>query len=117
PPGRSDDTPAAIAISPDGTRVVVPGTSGHVQTLSDFATTAYDMATGQRLWAASYDGTGHFIDEATAIKVSPDGTHVYVTGRSAGVSTGSGPSFEYATIAYDASTGAQQWVPRFSGVP
>jgi DNA-binding beta-propeller fold protein YncE len=116
-PGSSDDKPAALAISPDGSHVFVTGDSGHLQTVNDFATTAYDTATGQQLWVATYNGPGNDVDQASAIAISPDGTRVYVTGRSVGANVGnSGPSYEYATIAYDTLTGAQQWVSRFNGL-
>jgi DNA-binding beta-propeller fold protein YncE len=116
-PGSSDDMAAATAISPDGARVFVAGHSGRVQTLEDFTTTAYDTATGQQLWVATYDGPGHFVDEARAIATSPDGSRVYVTGKSAAVQvTSSAPTYEFATIAYDAVSGAQLWLARFNGV-
>jgi hypothetical protein len=85
--------------------------------LEDYTTVAFDMATGQRLWVANYDGPGHYLDEVAAVKVSPDGAHVYVTGSSVGVLASSSESiaYEYATISYDAATGAQQWVSRFNG--
>src|SRR6266480_8163245 len=79
-PGSSDDKAAAAAISPDGSRVFVTGHSGLVQTLEDFTTTAYDTATGQQLWVATYDGPGHYVDEARAIATSPDGSRIYITG-------------------------------------
>jgi DNA-binding beta-propeller fold protein YncE len=116
-PGSGDDTPAAVVFSPDGSRVFVTGNTGHIQTVNDFVTVAYDTTTGAQLWLAQYDGPGHDVDQASAIGISPDGKHVYVTGKSAGPQTGnSSPSFDFATIAYDAVTGAQQWVARFNGV-
>ena len=116
-PGSGDDTPAAVVFSPDGSRVFVTGTTGHIQTVNDFVTVAYDTTTGAQLWAAQYDGPGHDVDQASAIGISPDGKHVYVTGKSAGPQTGnSNPTFDFATIAYDAATGAQEWVARFNGV-
>ena len=48
---------------------------------------------------------------ANALGVSPDGSTVFVTGRSMGKTT----SFDYGTVAYDASTGAQLWVRRYDG--
>jgi DNA-binding beta-propeller fold protein YncE len=50
-------------------------------------------------------------DEALAVGVSPNGTLVYVTGRS----QTSGSFVDFATVAYDASTGAQRWVERYDG--
>jgi hypothetical protein len=100
----------AMAISPDGARVYVTGESW--QSFFDFATIAYDASTGVRLWVSRYDGPGKgYDDSATAIGVSSDGTQVYVTGGSAG----SGGWQDYATVAYDAFTGARLWARRYSG--
>src|SRR5690606_33385061 len=46
----------------------------------DFATVAYDTATGARLWVARFDGPASRTDRARAVTVSPDGATVYVTG-------------------------------------
>jgi len=68
-------------------------------------------APGTQLWVSRYNGPGHDFDEAAAVATSPDGQTVFVTGSS----TGAGPSStsQYATIAYQASTGAQRWVRRY----
>ena len=107
------DEPAAIRASPDGTRVFVTGTSRGRGSGQDFATVAYNLATGAELWVTRYDGPQHGRDDAVAIGVSPDGSSVFVTGRSRG--TGSGT--DYATAAYDAATGARLWVSRYDGPP
>jgi len=101
----------------DGSRAFVAGTSRRVQGAEDYTTVAYNMATGDRLWVANYDGPVHSYDDLRAVKVSPDGAHVYVTGRSVGVlpSTSESIAWEFATIAYDAVTGAQEWVARLNG--
>ncbi len=56
-----------------------------------------------QLWLARYNGPADRADSAYALGVSPDGTRVYVTGRS----PGSGTSVDYATVAYNAAIGAQ----------
>ena len=43
--------------------------------------------------------------------MSPDGAFVYVTGYS----FGRGSDLDYATIAYDASSGSRRWVSRYNG--
>ena len=57
-----------------------------------------------------YNGPGNGDDVAYALGVSPDGSKVFVTGRSTGST-----SADYATVAYDASSGTQLWVKRYNG--
>jgi sugar lactone lactonase YvrE len=108
-PTKGGDTPDAMAVSPDGSTVFVTGNSPGRNTGNDYATVAYSAATGKQLWASRYNGPANGYDAAKAIAVSPDGTAVYVTGRSfAGAN-----NFSYATIAYNATTGKQLWVSRY----
>jgi hypothetical protein len=63
-------------------------------------------------WAKRYDGPAHGDDGASALRVSSDGSTVFVTGYSAGSNQyGS----DYLTVAYDAATGTQVWVKRYDG--
>jgi WD40 repeat protein len=108
----STDNATAIGASPDGSTVFVTGYSVGTTSKDDYVTIAYDAATGAQLWVARYDDPASGVDHAAALAVSPDGTAVFVTGRSHGAGTGN----DYATIAYDAVTGAQLWVARYNGV-
>ena len=111
-PGHNTDDPHSVAVSPDGTAVYVTGQSWGGQAPAwDYATVAYDAATGAQRWAKRYNGPGSAYDLASSIAVSPNSLTVYVTGQSAGTSTGA----DYATIAYTAATGAQQWIARYNG--
>jgi len=101
----------SVAVSPDGAAVFVTGYTYGNATYQDYATIAYDAASGQQLWVKRYNGPVNSVDEAASVAVSLDGTTVFVTGES----TGKGTSFDYATIAYDAVTGQQQWVSRYNG--
>jgi outer membrane protein assembly factor BamB len=108
--GQYDAT--AVAVSPDGGTVYVTGyCTGGTGTFSpDPTTVAYNATTGAQLWASSYDAP---FGRAWALAVSPDGSTLYVTGStSSGVST---PGSNYATVAYDASTGAQLWKRSYNG--
>jgi outer membrane protein assembly factor BamB len=78
---------------------------------SGYATLAYDAATGDRLWLKRYEfNPVDNSSRARSIAVSPDGKTVFVTGESAGET-----HFDYATLAYDASTGHTRWERRYDG--
>ena len=103
-----------LAVSPDGKTVFVTGDIGTDNGSQDYATLAYNAATGAQRWVKSYNGTGKSTDIAYSVAVSPDGKTVFVTGASTGTSSPL-PTSDYATIAYNAATGAQQWVKRYNG--
>src|SRR5262249_14794254 len=106
-PGRSQDYGYAIGVSPDGSRVFVTGEgAGHYVTL------AYSADVSSQLWVSTYHGPADTTDAAYALAVSPDSSQVSVTGYSAGLSGAS----DFGTVTYDAVTGAQLWVARYSGV-
>ena len=110
-PDNGFDGAFSVAVAPDGSRVFVTGRSAGSGTSGDYATIAYDAATGQRLWTKRYNGPGNGSDQADSVAVSPDGSKVFVTGSS----PGSGSSGDYATIAYDAATGQPLWTKRYNG--
>jgi hypothetical protein len=104
-PGNGNDTAAKVAVSPGGRTVFVTGTSADTGT--DYATIAYNAATGAQRWARRYDGPGNGDDTGTSLAVSPSGHTLYVTGYNAGAGTG--------TVANNAATGARLWVSRYTG--
>lgn len=103
--------PPTVTVSPDGATVFVAGTTGGAGSGEDYVTFAFDAATGAQLWGERYDGPANGADGARSVAVSPDGGTVFVHGVSEG--TASGP--DYATVAYNASTGARVWVARYDG--
>lgn len=113
------DVPYSIGVAsvrqPDGSRreqIFVTGRSNGASSANqhaDFATVAYDGNTGAQLWVARYDGPANDRDLAYALGVSPDGSSLFVTGES----VGNGTSSDYATVCYDAVTGAQRWAARY----
>jgi WD40 repeat protein len=107
---KGDDEPHSVAASPDGTEVFVTGRIAGTTTCWDYMTVAYDAATGTPRWRRAYNGRANGDDAAHAMAVSPDGTEVFVTGVSAGTA-----GDDYATLAYDAATGAQLWLMRYDG--
>ena len=88
----------SLAVSPGGRKLFATGDDFRVNLPSDLGTLAYDAATGAKLWARSKNGPGDGEDGGIAITVHPDGSRVFVTGKSDGGATG----LDYLTIAYAA---------------
>jgi outer membrane protein assembly factor BamB len=105
-----NDVPTSVAVSPDGSTVFVTGVSAEQATGKDFATVAWDAATGDRRWVARYDGAG-LSDVPLGMTLSSDGSTVYVTGSSYIEASGR----DYLTVAYDAEIGVERWTARTSG--
>lgn len=70
-----------------------------------------DACQGPELWVAKHSGPGGGYDYARAVVASPDGERVFVTGTS----VGDGTQEDFATIAYDTTTGQELWVARYDG--
>ncbi|WP_162056308.1 SBBP repeat-containing protein [Pontibacter pamirensis] len=105
----NNDEPSAITVDNAG-GVFVTGFSYNEDFTADYATVRYDAATGEQTWASRYNGPdGATRDSAAAIAVDNEGG-VYVTGASTGEST----STDFATVRYEASTGEESWVSRYS---
>jgi outer membrane protein assembly factor BamB len=82
-----------------------------------YATVAYDAATGEELWEASYHPAGRNFNAPNDIAVSETGDRVFVTGqinKSQGLPTDVlgprlGADNDFGTVAYDGSTGRELW--------
>jgi PQQ-like domain len=111
--GGQNDYAYDLSLSPDGSRVFVTGLSGGIAGGADYATIAYDAATGGQLWVELYDGPASDHDASFSVGVSPDGSRVFVTGDSVGLGTG----HDYLTIAYDAASGTALWTTRYYNAP
>ena len=98
----------SVAASPDGRTVFVTGYSASHTSGYDYATVAYNAATGAQLWVKRYTGPA---GDDFAHSVTVSGSTVYVTGSSIGTNDG----YDYATVAYNAATGAQLWAKRYNG--
>jgi WD40 repeat protein len=107
---NSTDDAVSVAASSDGKAVFVTGSSNGTTSFEDYATVGYNAATGAQLWVSRYNGPDNGVDEASSVAVSPDGKTVFVTGYSYGTTAG---EVDYATVAYNAATGAQLWVKRY----
>jgi PQQ-like domain len=100
----------SVAVSPNG-QVVFVIRSVRASGSADFATSAFDAASGKQLWTRLYNGRADGTDLAVALAVSPGGGTVFVTGTSKGSTTAE----DYATVAYAAASGRQLWVSRYNG--
>jgi hypothetical protein len=94
----------AIAVSPDGSKVIVFGHFREPGEVGRYLVLAYNAATGKQLWV-SLPGGG--ISPAHAVVVSPDSKTVFVTGVN---------SHAYDTIAVSAGTGAKLWESFFQPI-
>jgi WD40 repeat protein len=100
-PAHVSHSLTSIAVSPDGSRVFIAGSSG---------TIAYNAATGAQLWLDAYK---QVYDRARlSLAVSPDSATVYITG---GSNAPGSSSPHYWTAALDAATGAQRWQATYHG--
>jgi hypothetical protein len=109
-PAGGRNAATAIAVSPGGGLVFVTGRSDGFDLNPDYATVAYDAATGKKVWSVRR-GPEEGEAEAVAIGTSPDGSSVFVTGWS--FTYGLNP--DYLTIAYQAATGERLWESRYVG--
>ncbi len=103
-----------LTVSPTGDRVYVTGSDADVS--SDAVTISYDAASGQQAWAATYTGIAPDTDErGQSVRVSPDGSQVYIASSSPNDSLGN--SHDFATVAYASASGSQVWVARYNSSP
>lgn len=98
-----------VAVSPDGSRLFVTGTTQTASGVYEYATVAFDTTDGSIVWARLLKSSANA--QPTGLVVSPDSTKVYVTGNS-----GAG-EFNAATVAYNVATGGQLWVTRIPVKP
>src|SRR5262249_23239665 len=102
-PGNNLDMGQAMAVSHDGQKVFVTGLREGLGP-SYYTTQGYQASTGRTLWTQSYNGS-ECTDAPVAVAVSPDNQTVFVTG-----SSGCLGLEDYATVAYNATTGMEAWV-------
>ena len=109
--GNGNDIPQSLAVSPNGTALFVTGYSTDAaSSVSAYTTVAYNTTNGAKLWAKDFSGSGGIPNQGFSVGVSPDSTKVFVTG-----SLYDQGAFDYGTVAYNATNGAQLWVSRYSG--
>ena len=108
--GDGLDLPSGVAVSPDGSSVVVTGTVHAGRRGADFATITYDSSTGTTLWKKRYDGPRGDSDNAAGLAMSPSGEAVFVIGT-----TRARITERLATVGYDMADGGVVWTKLFIG--
>lgn len=114
-PAGGSDAAYSLAVSLDGARVFVSGSSSPPDgSRSAALVIAYDALTGSQLWATRYERPTRS-SETFQVAVSPDGTMVFATG--AWIGRGGYPCFgwDYLTLAYGATDGIIRWSARYDG--
>ncbi len=113
PGATANESVREVECSQDGSKIYVVGATGTPLsgTLLDGVTIAYDAADGTELWAAQYNGPSTNYDDGQAVAASPDGSRVY-----SAIMGWDGSKYSFDLVAYDSTTGAQQWVQRYFGL-
>jgi WD40 repeat protein len=109
PYGTGGSSVADLAVSRDGSAVLVTGENTSQATGADYLTRSLAIGTGAELWRATFLQTRGDTPEALAI--SPDGGTVYVAGATEQPANG----WDATTVAYRVSDGTQRWVGNYSG--
>ena len=99
-PPHVSHTLTSIAVSPDGSRVFIAGSSGII---------AYDATNGIQLWMDAYKQA--YRRSHLSLAVSPDSSTVYITGGS----MAPGSVQHYWTAAIVAGNGFQMWQATYHG--
>jgi hypothetical protein len=115
-PNATTQTGTDVVVSADNSMVLAVATHTLYQPFGapqyDYETIAYDALTGEESWDTTYDGPAHGNDTPVAIELSGDGSAVVVTGTSMGDSGDGVLREDFATLAYDTTSGAQLWLRR-----
>lgn len=106
-----------LSVSPDSSTVYVggtvqtsPGESNCDEYGGGYRASSYDAADGTVRWSSTWRvSSGSLCGKATSLRMSPDGSTVFVTGYG-----GTHEDWRYGsgTVAYDALTGRQLWATR-----
>ncbi len=126
-----DFTPFLVA-DPSGVRlyaVTTQDASGGTYLFQNLnpVTIALEAKSGRLIWSTKYDdtrfskgvGVANILDEqfASGLTVSPDGKRLYLAASAIRLGPTEFLASDVSTVAYDAATGSQKWVGRYSVSP
>lgn len=107
--GNGLDSAQSVAATNDV--VVIGGQTYRQDTDEDYLVAAYDPATGDEIWTATYDGPAHGFDRGAEMVLAGDSA--IITGRSANAA-----DYDIATAAFaikGEDAGELLWATRFNG--
>lgn len=111
PTGSSIDMGFAAASAPDGSKVYVVGqTWDEPRAAMDWATIAYDAASGAQRWRSVLETPDERWDYPRDLVVGLDGRTVYVVGT---VDAAFYEDGDYGVAAYDAADGSLRWLATY----
>jgi len=110
-PGSGADDARAVAVTPDGRRVVVAGSSGAPGGMPQYALIEYRAADGETVWV-SRDGSASQWRSLRSLVIARNGRTGYVTGTESEPFT-SGD--RYRTVSFSVATGQVGWSSTFAG--
>jgi hypothetical protein len=114
--GRFDtDVARAVAVSPDGSTVVIAGSSAadvvDQYPPTDMLAIAYDATDGDQLWLVRR-GDPTRQETGVDVAIAPDGSAAFVTGTTP---DGGGDQDDITTIALDLTDGSELWAATYDG--
>jgi DNA-binding beta-propeller fold protein YncE len=104
---------AGIAVTPDGSTILVGGSTNRFGNRVAAFLWAIDSA-GDPQWRRVHQQSGDMWDAMNSIDVSPDGSRVYLSGNGCPTIFCDGPR-AWLTLAYSLPDGTMQWSARYAG--
>ena len=104
---------ASIAVTPDGSTILVGGSTNRFGRRVAAFLWAIDAA-GDPQWRRVHQRSGDVWDAMNSIAVSPDGSRVYLSGNGCPTTFCDGPR-AWLTLAYSLPDGTLQWSARYTG--
>jgi len=103
----------AVAVTPDGSRLVVSGAARLSKPRWRYLIASYDASSGALQWSHVEGDRSHQYDTAGLLTLAPDGSTAYISGISCATNQ-CNDDRSWLTAAYQVSNGAREWSARFA---
>lgn len=115
--GNLADEANAVAVSPDGSKVIAAGYTSTSAGGKAFSVRAYNAINGKLRWQKRIDIEGKLDDKANAVAVSGDGRKVFVAGYTSTRTPPDAPSVPaFSVMAFKAASGKLLWRSQFKRI-